>query len=277
MAISSAALSLVVIAASASAAVATSATDRTTRSDDVSEQEFDARFAEYVAEHPGDWAGLNRLVDSMGGPLQVAGEGGARISPDSLGHLDLFTPMAGENVLDAQMGIQAWEPNAFSVVMAWGLSGPDDSTVSLTGAWDFRDDLLYQGAPEDIGGLSVSEDCGLWGGYTAATWKGGSTVTEYDLVSLRESGIGERGPVWNVQDSVKDFVNQADSGATSAVYDTSTCTASEKSQLQASYAYEGNDGGSVLGVSIGWGAFTVSYENKGNTQKHSTGAITIYE
>lgn len=167
----------------------------------------------------------------------------------------------------------AWPSNAYTVAVAVVTSGPTDTTVSLAGGWNFRDEFLGQGAPVDIAALMINKSCGTWGTYssTTRTYTGAST----NRGTLRGGGTGTSGPVWNIADYISNHRSYADNGTVSAVYNRKNCTTSERRSIQGEFVYEANDGGSVVSVSAGFGGFSVSYSSSGATMTKSSGAKTV--
>lgn len=168
----------------------------------------------------------------------------------------------------------AWPAKAFTASVAVVTTGPTDSTVSIAGAWNWKDDFVGQGSPVDIAAILISKSCGTWGSYAASTKKWNGTATS-GRTSLRSGGVGSAGPIWNIIDGVSNFENYVDNGVVSAVYNRSACSASEKKTIQGEFVYEGNAGGSLISVSAGWGGFGVSYSNHDHSQTRSSGAKTV--
>ncbi len=231
--------------------------------------ELDVAFAEYVRDHPGDWVGAEALVQSLGGSMTISGDDGTLTTAEEA--TSAFDEMRGQQ----PGGITpfAWPSDAYTVAVAVVTSGPLDSTVSIAGAWNYRDNFIGQGPPVDIAALLVNKTCGTWSGYTASTYRHNGTST--GLASLRSGGTGTSGPAWNIGDYVTNFMSQADNGSVAAVYNRSSCSSVDKSSIQGEFVYEGNSGGSVLSVSLGWGGFGVSYSNPGQTMTKSSGAKTV--
>lgn len=231
---------------------------------------LDRAFSRYVHEHPGDWIGAADLVESLGGSIAISGDDGVLITPEAA--TAAFRSMDGDD--NERVTPYAWPSTAFTVAVAVVTSGPTDSTVSIAGGWNWKDNFIGQGSPVDIASIMVNKSCGTWGSYSATTKKWNGVATK-GRASLRSGGTGTAGPVWNIADGVSNFENQVDNGTVSAVYTRSGCSAAEKKSIQAEFVYEGNDGGSVVSVSAGWGGFQVSYSNPGASQTRSSGAETV--
>lgn len=239
----------------------------------VTDAQFDTAFAAYVQAHPGDWVGAEALVESMGGTLVVTGADGAVKSAEAA--TAEFRAIDGPGVravkpARGEIGIMAWPLNAFTVALGAATSGDRDNTVSLAGGWNFRDDFLGQGAPVDIAAIAANKDCIEWGSYSGWTYRYDGVSTNRD--TLRSGGVGDSGPRWNIHDYISNHMSYADHGTVYAVANRSQCT---NKRMQAEFVYEGNDGGSVVGVSFGWGFLDVSYSNPGTTMQKSSGAKTI--
>jgi len=237
----------------------------------VTDKQFDAAFAAYVQAHPGDWVGAEALVENMGGTLVVTGADGAVKSAEAASAefraMDLprvRSAKPGEN------GLMAWPLNAFSVGLGAATSGARDNTVSLAGSWNFRNDFLGQGAPVDIAAIAANKDCIEWGRYSGYTYRYDGASTNRD--TLRSGGVGDSGPRWNIHDYISNHMSYADHGTVHALADRSQCS---NKRMQAEFVYEGNDGGSLVGVSFGWGFLDISYSNPGTTMQKSSGARTI--
>jgi hypothetical protein len=237
--------------------------------DKLDDARLDRAFSAYVRQHPGDWVGAQQLVESLGGSMTITGDDGTLTTPEAAA--------AAYDAMDGQKAggftTMAWPTNAFTVSVAVVTSGSTDSTVSIAGAWNFRDDFLGQGSPVDIAAILVNKSCGTWGSYSASTYRYNKTST--GRATLRSGGTGTHGPIWNVSDSISNFMSNADNGVVSAVYNRSGCSSTDKRTIQGEFVYEGNDGGSVTSVSAGWGGFNVSYSSPGQTMTRSSGAKTV--
>lgn len=264
-----AAVLLVAATASAAGASPTSSEDQ----DIVS----DWSFVDYMRANPGDWEGAVALVESHGGSVEISDNVGRSIAPNEAAALSAAGEGPRFKAAQAvgEVSPLDWPSNAFTTLVAvvdMGAANPD--VVQLYGEWNWQDDFIGQGSPEDIAALRVNKSCGTYSNYfaSAATWNGSFTTTR---ASLRSGGVGEAGPIWNVHDDVKNFENLTDRGMIGVDYDLSSCPAGTKGSLQAETVYEGNDGGTVLSVSIAWGLFSVDYNNPGFSQIHSSGAASV--
>ncbi len=142
--------------------------------------------------------------------------------------------------------------------------------VRLTGTWDWRDDFVGQGDPFDVAALQFTADCFTelgWYEQSAATWDGTPTAPP----TLRSSGVGSNEAVWNVDARPVGFENLADNGVVSVIIDAYTCE--EGARLGGAFAYEANVGGSLTGVSVGWGFLSVSYSGGTDSSQLSTEPI----
>lgn len=232
-----------------------------------STERFHDRFALFVKENPGDYTGLAALVEGMGSTLDIKLYGVGEVEPEVA--QAAYDAMDGQELLsDGTISPMAWPTDAFTVGLATS-QAPGSATVSITGTWNFRDDFLGQGPPVDIASIAISQGCGTWSGYYANTYRYDGVST--NRASLRSGGVGTTGPAWNINDTISNFMSYADHGTVGAVYDLTHCSGA----VQTEFVYEGNDGGSVVNVSLGWGAFTVTYSNPGQTMQKSTGAKTL--
>lgn len=245
----------------------------------------DLTFNEYMRAHPGDWEGAAALVEELDGSVAIKANG-RTVTPQeaavlSRSMVDPPVPVVPHRGGAGGTGVLDWPVNAFTVLVALIYSpgdpgGPPDArdpSMNVYGEWDWQDDFIGQGSPEDIAAIRVNKSCGTWSNYygAAATWNG---PTFSDRVTLRSGGTGTAGPIWNVHDRVTNFENLTDRGMIWADYDIASCPSDVKDSMQAEVVFEGNDGGSVLNVSIGWGLFDVSYANPGFSQTRSSGAAS---
>ncbi|GAA3733520.1 hypothetical protein [Salinactinospora qingdaonensis] len=231
----------------------------------VSADEFHERVEAYQAENPKDYVGLEKLVESLGGEFSV--------STSITGETSAEEAMAINSEFDGQeapsgMATQSWPSDAFVVSVA-SSQHPSSPSASVSGYWNYRDDFVGQGSPYDIAALRFSDSCGQYSSYNAQTYNYQGTTT--NRATLRSAGVGTSGPAWNIEDGVSGFVNYTDNGYVSVRYDLSECGGT----VQAAFDYEGNNGGSVLSVSAGWGGLSVSYSNPGLTLQKSSTATTL--
>ncbi|MFE7503797.1 hypothetical protein [Promicromonospora sp. NPDC057488] len=227
-------------------------------------------FVEYMRANPGDWEGAAALVESYGGSINISDGTGRSVTPDEAADLSNRLPSGVAGPLD-------WPANAFTtLVSVVDLGSFDPNTVQIYGEWNWRDDFIGQGSPEDIASLQLNKNCGTYSNYfgSAATWNGFFTT---DRLSLRSGGTGTAGPVWNVYDQVSNFENLTDRGMLGVDYDISSCPANVKESLQAETLFEGNDGGTVVSVSIAWGLINIGYNSPGFSQTRSSGAASVGE
>lgn len=255
--------------ACASAAAFADPLDHTRTLPTVNDALLDSEFSKYVALHPGDWVGARDLVEELGGTMVISGDNGEVVTAEQA--TARFQALNGNGT---EIETYAWPSLAFTANVAVVTSGPTDTTVSIAGAWNWKDSFIGQGSPVDIAAILVNKSCGTWSGYTSSTYKWNGTKTS-GRSSLRSGGTGSTGPGWNIIDGVSNFENLVDNGTVAAVYNRSACSSTDKKNIQAEFVYEGNSGGSVLSVGLGWGGFSVSYSGSPNTQTRSSGSETV--
>jgi len=227
---------------------------------------FDAKVSAYTREHPNDYTGLAKLVKSMGGTFTVSTSDTGPTTPEIA--TSVFKSYDGQR--DATPGTvspMAFPSNAFVVSIA-SSRAPGSTVAYVTGGWNWRDDFVGQGPPVDIAALRFSKACGSYQSYETATYRYDNVST--NLSTLRSSGVGGNGPIWNVADTVSGFMNYADHGYVGVHINIAGCGA-----MQSAFDYEGNKGGSVVSASVGWGGLSVGYSNPGSILQLSTVAVTI--
>lgn len=224
----------------------------------VSEDEFAQQLLAYAENNPADVEGFKRLAESLGG--DSASTSSTLTSDEVPGLKDTsggaVSPMAGN-----------FPSDVFTVNIVKGTVG---NTIIVTGSVDWRDNFAGQSAPFDIASLRFSSGCGTLSNLTSSTrdLRGNTTSRS----SLREAGVGTNAPIWNVDSVTSGFENQADRGSFQARYDITNCGGTT---VQAAFDYEGNQGGSLVSVSAGWGGLSVGYNAAGLVLKKSTQALSL--
>lgn len=148
-------------------------------------------------------------------------------------------------------------------------SHPATGVISVSGHWNWRDDFVGQGPPFDIAALQFSSGCGEFLSHSSATYKWDGTSTNRG--TLRHTGVGTNSPLWNIDAQVSGFENYADNGVVATTYDKGACTGT----VQAAFTYEGNIGGSLTSVSVGWGVLSVNYSGGDLKLQKSSAATTL--
>lgn len=226
----------------------------------VSEAVFTARMLEFVHANPADVEGFTKLAESLGGQVR---------SSSSTLYVDQVPGLSEELRSQSSSGSTQGDfpQDVFTVNIRVGSVG---KTKIVTGSFDWRDNFAGQASPYDIAALRFSSGCGGPSSLSSSTKSVRGVVT--DLASLRDAGVGTNAPMWNVDARTIAFENQADTGGFSAVFDMSKCGTQT---VRAAFDYEGNQGGSLVSASAGWGGLSVSYSSPGLTLRKSTQAVSL--
>lgn len=234
---------------------------------ELTHDEFMAQIDAYQAENPGDYVGLEQLVESIGGEFKIStnatgpttAEGAEQVLAENA------TVPEGE-LLSAAAG--TLPQDSFTVAVTSFRQGTSP-IVDVTGSWDWRDDFAGQTDPRDVASLGFSSSCGTRSNFRAHTedLNGSSTST----TSLYDSGVTSDAAVWEVNAAVSGFVNSADTGRVSVTWDTSGCA----DALQAAFIYEGNQGGALDSISASFGALSLGYSGSTLALQKSTAPITL--
>ena len=135
------------------------------------------------------------------------------------------------------------------------------NTVYVQGSWDFRDNWIASGGGPDIATITARPLAGK----CAQVKRTVSHTYNYRLQetrrsSLRNSGVTTLAPIINVNDATSGFMLATDNGVMGTYYDRTSARC--RAGVQADFHFEHNiGGGSVIGVSVGWGALNVSYSS----------------
>jgi hypothetical protein len=240
----------------------------------VSKEKIDkinAKIISYGEQHPDDLIGYDDLVFTYTGKhIQVGIPGSSK--PLTARQAEKALPK--KSLTPSDFHAQAGIPNFKPTIVAAELLGPWPSGVHgeyrITGRWNFPDSWAGQAKPVDIASLSFQglATCFHLINYSISTFNVSGKNTH--LGSLRTSTGGTNG-VWNVADGTSGFESQADhGGAGITVQDKCSGKAQD---LAAAFDYEANQGGSVVGVGVGWGALNVSYSNPGLTRELGTAPV----
>lgn len=205
----------------------------------------------YIIAHPLDFVGIDSLVFRYTGEHIVIGTVGVD------GPMTAIEAQAlrAETLASGQVGILSGIPAFTVVVTSVALSG---GGRAIWGTWDFPDSWAGQGAPADIAATSVSMNtCVQMSNIAVWTYSTVSPPGSTNLGTLR-SVQPALGVVWNINDYVSGFQDMADRGTTRVeVRRGSGCPTTV--QVGAAFDYEANRGGSILGVSLSFGFFSVTY------------------
>lgn len=258
----------------ASAASTATAADASQVSSSARDAKINQEIIGYQNDHPGDLAGLDKLVfHYTGRHVEVAGNGirgvlnGVQAQPyiDAANKADarIDAAAAGRKVLvPAAGGIPAFSIN----VAAVPLVGPP-YTMRITGSWQFPDAWAGQGSPVDEAslGFTALPTCMHQNAYSVNTYT--YQMKSTNLGYLENANIGSSAPIWAVKDGEVGFVAQAGRGNVSVVL-ANYCGA--KQQYGATFNYAANQGGSVTSVSASYGLLSVGYSNPGLTRNEGT-------
>ncbi|MFK5691365.1 hypothetical protein ACI3EY_17035 [Ornithinimicrobium sp. LYQ92] len=254
------AFSMALVASAMAAPASASIRGEHSDGEGITAEEFHDAIADYRLENPQDIEGLESLVVSLGGDVSI--------STSASGPTDGRTANADMRNDPSEMGALDFPTDAF-VVSIVSASHPASTTADISGHWNWRDDFVGQGAPVDIAALQLSSGCGQFLSHSSATYTYDGTSTNRG--TLRESGVGTNSPTWNIDDAVSNFTNYADNGVVAVTYDKSDCSG----VVQAAFTYEGNNGGSLTGVSVGWGIMNVTYNSPNLFLQKSSSPTTI--
>lgn len=265
------------VAVVAAVLLATSGSTHALAAERPKDSDFQVAVNSFADKHPGDLTGLQQLVHSLGGEFQVSSTVSSSSSARAVeADIKDFVADDGRNsnaAKDSEAGEFGVTGNFRSDVFAvtiWSASNASGTSAVVSGQTNWRDNFAGQAAPFDIGSIQFNRTCGTLSGHNVVTrtYAGKRTYGS----TLRDAGVSNGAPVWNIDSRSVGFVNTADTARVSVTYNRSGCGSST---IQASYTYEGNQGGSLVGVSAGWGGLSVSYSNPGLTLQKSTGALTL--
>jgi hypothetical protein len=230
-----------------------------------SSAEIEAQFDKFVAENPQDIVGLNKLSQKLTGQS-------VRVSLNNEGEV---SPEHGQAVLSGEStGIQpmAFPSDAFNVFVTYVPLAQGSRQLKVYGQWNWRDDFVGQGAPEDLASLQFTyPDCVRHGNLLANTGKYEGTVT--NRATLRDAGVGSKSPIWNIADGTSGFANLTDNGYVTSTLNAANCTVGGPAQVGIAFSYEANRGGSIASVSVGWGFLNIGYNSQSDVLRKSSQPI----
>lgn len=225
-----------------------------------------AEIDAYIVAHPMDFEAIDALV------VRYRGQ-----------HITIRTPGI-DRVLTATEAAQLVKARSSSDVgILSGIPAPQiyitnvpiSGGAQFWGTWDFPDTWAGQGAPVDIAAQTFSTDpCTRMQNGAIWTYKvtGGQTY----LGSTRSTAPNANW-VWNVADYVTGFENQADRGTTRVEIVRSLACGPGLINVGAAFDYEGNQGsGSILGISIQFGFFSVTYSGSMLSGHWGTDPLYVY-
>lgn len=224
---------------------------------------------EYQRAHPLDLVGLESLANELGGEITVStDQTGPTTVQRAAQILDSFDGQ-DRSGSGANVNSRAYPQNAFTVQVVKAVYTPSPNTYSITGIFNWRDDLVGQGDPYDIAALTFTSGCGTLNGHFATSYTYDGMPT--NKVFLRDAGVNTKAPIWNVNAYPVGFVNQADNGIVSVRFNKTGCSGTK----QAAFYYEGNQGGSIVSVSAGFAGLNVGYSSNGFSLQKSSNPINF--
>ena len=154
------------------------------------------------------------------------------------------------------MHASAPNPHVLSVSGSTALLRTGEYRVQ--GDWNFSDKFVGMAAPTDIAALEYSSKC--WRGarayFSIADYQGNPSNFRHALA---------------IRDGVSGFVSYNDNGNIRYFMQNTGCFTKD---IRASFQYEHNQRGSVIGVSVGWGVLSVSYNKPDIQWQKSTGIFS---
>lgn len=239
--------------------------------DDPTNDEFVDFVKQYRLVNPHDLVGLDKIVRAHTGKgVETSVDGSAPLSAtEAQERYDRF--LAAESTPKTQDGVEGAVPVDAFIVFLQTYPSPSGGAVVVMGSWDWRDDFVGQGNPMDLAAIELERPTCV----EVPDPEAAAAYWDEDLgpsPTLREAGLNGGGVVWNVDARPIGFENQADHGVVTVTADAQNCP-DPTVRIGAAFSYEANNGGSVLGVSAGWGAFNVSYSPEATFLRKSTAAV----
>lgn len=233
--------------------------------------EFDAYVKQYRLANPHDLIGLNDIIVEHTGQEMTTSINGSQPRTSAEAQ-ELYDSLRAQSSIapEGTMGIAAIPTDSF-VVMVQAYNSTTGNGVVIMGSWDWRDDFVGQGDPVDLAAIQINApDCVMYDDYDAAagTWDGsiGNDPT------LRNAGL-DGNAVWNVDAVPVGFENQADRGLVTLTAYTHNCP--NGANVGAAFTYEANKGAGVLGVGVGWGILSVSYNGSADVLQKSSEPVYV--
>ncbi|BCW37726.1 hypothetical protein StoSoilA2_37820 [Arthrobacter sp. StoSoilA2] len=231
----------------------------------LSNAEIEAQIDQFVANNPQDIVGLNKLSKKLTGQS-------TRISLNNEGEVSAEHAQAVLNGESTGLQPMAFPQDAFNVFVTYVPLAQGSRQLKVYGQWNWRDDFVGQGAPEDLASLQFTyPDCVRHGNLLANTGKYDGTVT--NRATLRDAGVGSKSPIWNIADGTSGFANLTDNGYVTSTLNAANCTVGGPAQVGIAFSYEANRGGSVASVSVGWGFLNIGYNSQGDVLRKSSQPI----
>lgn len=201
--------------------------------------------AQYAAQHPHDYVGLERTIVAHVGDsvtFAVAGRGG--VSAVEAQQLYRQATAQGENGAAGVLDVPA---NSFNVTGSWyHIRDQYGEWWNATGNWNFRDNYVNGSDPGDASGIAADvPDCWV---------PDGEWISAFDYQGNRYGGalIRQNAPltasVYDVDDATSGFKLLTDNGSHTLSFKRHS-TGCAGQPLQARYYYEHNQDGGAVGAS----------------------------
>lgn len=229
---------------------------------------------EYLENHPLDYEGLEKLIVKSGGaPLSLSMNGiegkvsGQQASEISRSREAAYDHQLSRSAVNGISPMAAIPLDAFDTTAAFVPIGVN--TWVAHGTWNFRDNFVGTGDPDDIAALHLSEMCLEPGEvrHEAFRYDGTETATTY----LKDAGLSTNSPIVGVRDSTSGHASNTDHGYVQADL-RARCGPTD---WQTQFTFEHNQGGgSVLNVSAAFGLLSVSYNGSPMTLQKSSQIAT---
>lgn len=228
--------------------------------------------AKHLEKNPLDLAGAEELVLKAGGdPLSVSLNGvdhpvsAQEANEISRARNEAFERQQSQSG-DPEPSLMAVPIDAFDVAATFVPIGTH--TWVAHGTWNFRDNYVGTGDPDNIAALHVSKQCIELGEIRHGSFRYDGTKTNASY--LRDAGLSTNTPVVGVRDRTFNHMSNSDNGFVQADLIGRCGPTDWKTQ----FTYEHNQGGGdVLGVSAGWGFLNVSYGGSPMTLQKSTQVV----
>jgi hypothetical protein len=233
-----------------------------------------AALNEYTLAHPLDLVGQASLVKSfIGVDLRYSASGPGANSRGNLSAAEAQRMMAHSNKGVSGPTTNDLKPDTFSVTVTLiPVQGPPPSWI-VRGQWDFRDDFVGTGAPDDFMSPAFSAP-GCSGVHIthllAIPWdvNGGMHI---DADYLQDSGLTTLAPIDGLHDRTSAFMTNIDHGFYDATFGLFGCGSDFTGVVGGAFSYEHNQGGgSVVSISASFAGLSISYNGGPLSLRKST-------
>ncbi|GAA1247014.1 hypothetical protein GCM10009676_36470 [Prauserella halophila] len=214
--------------------------------------------AEYSAQHPHDYEGLERAIVAAGGDsvtIAVDGHGGVSAHEAQ----DLYEQAAAA---ESSGDVEPFDvpADAFNVSGSWyHIQDQYGEWWNATGTWNFRDNYVNGSAPRDASGIAADvPNCWV---------NDGEWIRAYDYQGNRYGGpllrqnAGLTASVYAVEDATSNFAMLTDNGSHTVSFKRQSAGCAGQ-PLQARYYFEHNqDGGGGWSFGISVAGFSLTYSS----------------